>query len=779
MADLTIFPTPLEQLRYLTQLFDLSFKGYKKALDDKAHKKIMTPILIDSCIKKALREPITDKFGSDIALLVERRFRTYLDTYIKDFVASEMVMHLTREEFIAILAKSYFPWVVYELVIRYLPLAYSNKLDFAELFNPNQSSMRFTLSWLDNNRIWQSYVSTLDTKQKDKIGRWRRGEYLPSLSDIKNVNDPDKSRDWIIIRFWLLMARALDELRKSDYAKDFFESLYALLKAENEDQTTRLVKAMREDLFASLDSLQTQKNEAISDFWVIFNQLDSNYLHLKTQKQFSYKDDSAKLLETACQIAEINQLPAERIAGLTWLHARWHLFSGNLAGAVETYEKAFNDALYCLGNGLQNLIIESLTAAAYLEQTTEASQRKFLARLKNTAVFFGYELSALNVATEKLNHKEIVADWEVEMWANSFHQVFPLHSYFDGVAYLPILAYQKRLINKEDLNKIKPNYKKPNKTVGFADKRMSQLVLFSSLYNFSTDSNKFLDYIEKLLEAGADVNQLSSNGESALLFAIEALDLEAIPSASQDRRLFDLLIDHANIAASINQATTKREKFPLMQAVKTGRPDVVEKILKLGADVNQVDNLKVSPLFQVMRMIHKLKMGKEAYGKTFQQRILNDQTSYNNIEKEYFRREHGATAGLSHSMFYSDVPRQRLAHLSKIPNGQQLLWELSNTLSELEFNSLEKYTSLNDLYRMVELLVAAGANPNQPHSISVMQGYTPLMYAVELNDPVLFKMLKNAEGDVDLTTTVEHQGKLKSYTLDDIKKQWQSDKIEW
>lgn len=172
-------------------------------------------------------------------------------------------------------------------------------------------------------------------------------------------------------------------------------------------------------------------------------------------------------------------------------------------------------------------------------------------------------------------------------------------------------------------------------------------------------------------------------------------------------------------------------------------------------------------------------MGKENYRKIYLQFAQSNQSNHNQLEKEHFRREHGATGGLSHSMFYSDLTRKRLDQLSKIPNGQQLLWELSNTLSELEFNSLEKYTSLNDLYRMVELLVAAGANPNQPHSISVMQGYTPLMYAVELNDPVLFKMLKNAEGDVDLTTTVEHQGKLKSYTLADIKKQWQSDKIEW
>lgn len=123
MADLTIFPTPLEQLRYLTQLFNLSSKRYENASSDKAHEKIVTPILIDSCIKKALLAWTNNwQVGSDI-VLVERCFRTYLDTYIKDFVASEMVMHLTREELIAILAKSYFPWVVYELVIRYLPLS--------------------------------------------------------------------------------------------------------------------------------------------------------------------------------------------------------------------------------------------------------------------------------------------------------------------------------------------------------------------------------------------------------------------------------------------------------------------------------------------------------------------------------------------------------------------------------------------------------------------------------------------------------------------------------
>lgn len=775
MSELTIFPTPLEQLRYLTQLFDLSFKNSKKSLDDKAHDKNVPWTYIESMIKKVLREPLAAILDNEIALLIERNFKIYLDHYRKDFVASETVTNVSRKELMPILAKYYFPWVIYELFTRYFSLDDTNFGQFAEFFNPDTSSIEFTLSRLDKVGAWQQYYSKMNDKEKDRIGRWRRGEYLPKPDKIGALNSNDKSKVWNGIRVCLIVARAIDELRRTEYGEDFFESIYHLFKSESTFQAESRIKALKESFYSTLDALQNQKNEAIVDYWEIFSQLDHTYLNLKNQKQAFYKEEAAKLLKSAYQIAENNNLTAERIAGLTWLNARWYAFSGELAKAVEEYEKAFSDSLFCMGNGLENIILEGLTAAAYLEETTKASQQTFLARLKNAATFFGYELSAIQTPTKKLNHKEVVADWEVEMWANSFPVIFPLNSYFPGTEYLPTYAYKKRAIIEDETKRIKPDYKKPNKMIGFAGKRMPQLGLFSLLQINTKNEDKYLEILKKLLIADADVNQLSSNGESALLFALEAMDLEAMPLASQDRRLFDLLVEYPHKVETINQSTTKRKKFALMQAVKTGRPDVVEKILALGADVNQIEVLTISPLYKVLGFIHKLHMGQERLRSTYEQRIKS-KTYFNEIEKEYFRREHAATGGLSHSMFYSDLSEQWNAK-ANLPGSRELLQEVVTVIPELEFKVLEKYTSIEDLYNIVQLLLEAGANPNQSHTISTMTNYTPLMYAVEINDPIVFDLLKQKGGDISLRVTESYQGQHTEYTLSDIKEKWQSDKI--
>lgn len=774
MNNLTIFPTPLELIRGLVNLFDLR-PEFDTTFKKKVYQNNLSMNLLMGYVESYLFKPMSDILGEKKGLYLQKRFEYFLDSYLKHIVANVFVQHLSREEIVPILAQFYFPTIVYDYILTDLAVNKDILPIFAEAFNPKIKSMRTVLSWFDENADWQWYLSTLNKEEKDKINRWRNGENLPFSQSIKNIAN---NKNLHYIAFWLLIARALDELRPMTGTDGFFESTYDILTCKTEQERDTKLKYLQSNFFEQIELVRTDKDSKLVDFWDVLNELDINLLHINTRKNENTKLISREKLDKTFEIATAYQLTEDYIAELYWLEARWHLYSGNLKESVEYYKKTFDKALFGMGSHLASLIQECLVVASYLEESQisqKCAQRTFLARMKNAATFFGYELSAIQTPTKKLNHKEVVADWEVEMWANSFPVIFPLNSYFPGTEYLPTYAYKKRAIIEDETKRIKPDYKKPNKMIGFAGKRMPQLGLFSLLQINTKNEDKYLEILKKLLIAGADVNQLSSNGESALLFALEAMDLEAMPLASQDRRLFDLLVEYPHKVETINQSTTKRKKFALMQAVKTGRPDVVEKILALGADVNHIEVLTISPLYKVLGFIHKLHMGQERLRSTYEQRIKS-KNYFNEIEKEYFRREHAATGGLSHSMFYSDLSEQWNAK-ANLPGSRELLQEVVTVIPELEFKVLEKYTSIEDLYNIVQLLLEAGANPNQSHTISTMTNYTPLMYAVEINDPIVFDLLKQKAGDMSLRVTESYQGQHTEYTLSDIKEKWQSDKI--
>lgn len=64
---------------------------------------------------------------------------------------------------------------------------------------------------------------------------------------------------------------------------------------------------------------------------------------------------------------------------------------------------------------------------------------------------------------------------------------------------------------------------------------MPQLVYFSMQDDF--------DAVARLLEAGADVNKLSSSNESAILMAVQAMQINLAPLNSLDDRLFKLICE--------------------------------------------------------------------------------------------------------------------------------------------------------------------------------------------------------------------------------------------
>lgn len=769
MNSLPVLPTPLEQLRAFAQCLDLPISN-KKVLDDKVYDKNVRMELISSMtteILNNLKSMLPIKLGVDIS----NYFFDYVNHYLKKCVGIVSFDGISRDELLPILTKHAFST---NLVI-FLTNELSEEYQFdnlKELFCYDKKSVNIILNWLDDNQEWQSYLSTLKTKEeKDKIERWRRGEYLPSFQAIKLISK-QKSQEWEKIKFWLLVARALDEIRKLDNGKELFEYLYKNYQMYLVFGLETLKVETARDFDKEITQIRNKHTDTIKQLSEFFVTLNFDLLSLKTEKTTKMKERAYQKLSEARTATELNTNFAYKGQHWDWLEARFHLFSGDLEKSIDYYKKAFENSLFCMGDNLKYLIQEALVATAYYEKFSKTAQRKFLAHLKNASIVFGYELPAINKESLKINHKDTVADWEVEMWANQFHYMFPSNICFSLVEYPNTNNYKNHVVTYDSIKKIKPDYKNPNKLVQKngekGSRKIPQLQFFILFHNPSISMDNF-EIIKKLLELGADVNQLSTSNESALLLALDALNLEE-SSTNQDRRIFDLIAQYPHNQATINTKATKQEKYPLMQAVMTGRPDIVQKVLEMGAIVDDVNSLKMTPLHQAVSLLGKMTIGQEKM-----KQMIKSNHEFNSSELEYLRRLNASYGNIGGGVFYGSE-KSKSKQIFQNREFAILANELLNAIVDLEYENFNKYSSIQKMEQIVCLLLDKGANPNHPHNIESIQGYTPLMLAIEHNNPTIFNKMIEKGGDISLTCYMPRKGEV---TCQQIKDYWKSDKINW
>lgn len=752
------FPTVLEQLRNLASFFDLPIKKSKKELDELVYNKTIHPKKQQRFINDVWQEPINKllpEIGKYFTLI--EHFSDY-----QSMVAHISVDGLNRDELIPILAKYYFAPAAYWFIAFRLP-EYYRFPDISDLLTLDKYSVETVFNWLEQDPVWQEYITSLDKDGKDKLNRWKRCEFLYSYQEIIRLGNKTNKMVWEKIKCWLLIARTLDAIRRNETAANFFLGL------QQSHQFCQIEKRNKALFSASASLLQQE---------IVYRQQIANkefakktaqsYAELRMIHLSQNKPKSAESKETAWRELTISRAVSEHFNRQEsikyhwdWLEARWHLLSGNLEKAVEKYTQAFDGALFRAGKDLEEIIQEALVAAAFLEIQHKKTQRKLLAHLKNAAVMFGYELAAVHTETEKMNHKEVVAEWEVDLWARAFGLVFPQQGWFEGTDYSVL---HSRLVDLSvfEYTKIKPDYKNPNKVISIKGaKRMPQLVYFSMLWSCANNApshygnpDEIFSIIQKLLNSGADVNKLSSLNESALLFALENLNLLELPCVKQNRKLFDLLVKYPHSRQTINTQTSKKQKYPLRLAVESGRADVVQQILEMGAEVDLVNFEKITPLYFCIGMLSKFNAHKA--------KELLQKVDLNNIlQQEWFRRHSEKTFYTLQSAYSTDDKNNRLL---------ELVTDTSLKVIEAQLNC---YSSIKSLQQIVQLLLNAGANPNEPHNLSLIKGYTPLMLAIEGNYAEIFEMMVKAGGDTSLTFLFDGQKK----SCADIKEHWGSEDI--
>jgi ankyrin repeat protein len=310
--------------------------------------------------------------------------------------------------------------------------------------------------------------------------------------------------------------------------------------------------------------------------------------------------------------------------------------------------------------------------------------------------------------------------------------------------------------------------KKPNKKVNINDntklhrnKGKSKQVTTQLIWN---TLRKDLDAVNQLLQAGADINILSDNKESALLVALQHMNLTELHKPND--RFYQTLKDLEYAPRTIKAVTAKKHLFPLLSAVQTGRSDVVEHILYLGADVNQKGGSgHLDALTTCISLIGTIKNSKLLLNQLSM--ITEDPETaiarMSDFEFSAFIRETQGSLG-----FNRQEVTNHLAQSMKSPDAIAILKELSGVFKE-QTQENYKLFNLSKMREIAKLLIDQGANPSARYDWSDIDGYTPFLLACELDeDELVTHMLNTATENSkdDIINTVyrdRRNGKAVSY----------------
>jgi len=621
---------------------------------------------------------------------------------------------------------------------------------------------------------WEKFRKTPPTKAQQDIGykkiidnvyRWMEENQNPKMDNLLDVikafcdeHEKEKARDNIYKVFFCAKIIYNIKLQYPQISHEF-------QNIDNGKDTTDYEPLERTLYYSCKDKekLLTQKNiNRFGEYNTLYKQT-KNELYRKSHRN----TDKEKLGAGLEKLEKITKnLQDLRVCwwNTQGLRAYWYVLSGEWEQAKECYEEIIDILFYTGEKNLEEILKEALVLASIQED------RPLLKKLKHRGVVFGFfgmpytnrsNFDYSNANKESRTKDFIVEDSEVKTWASEFYNIFPKDRFFISEADLPkpvenplILTFVDGEIPKE------ADLKKKNKFISIKDKKYPPLVFFTEQGN--------IQEVKKLLEAGVDVNQLSSSSESALLFAIREMDITLPGPEKRNIEFFEILSEYPHKIETLEILTNKRHLSILGSAVETGNPKIVKKVLEMMKKVNAKIDIKyggddMTPLYKTIQLFANAK---------FKDVLQNPQSFMDDKTFEFMRRQNPFLAGIT-----TEQTKQMFKQIMSNPLVKQSM----NFTSEWIAGQYQKQYKKEHLLEITKLLLEAKSNPNEPHisSNGKLRDYTPLMFAAELDLVDVFDLLIKAGGEVKKPCEYIHNvtGELKKIDCKQVALSWNSNKV--
>ncbi|WP_201559897.1 ankyrin repeat domain-containing protein [Psychrobacter sp. NC44] len=689
---------PAEVVRAIARAIDS--KNDSESLDNKCHDLYLSKNELDQLInihihKVIERVELKKSVENELKALIAQMF----DDYLK-IVATYNLSEQHRDDI--------GPWIIEAFFCPYLINIVSflgtrtrpfEKSDYIELINDNSTGLELTFKIIEKRvKGWNSFYTSLSKGDKDKITAWRRGDDLPSygsLLAILNPNHHDISKNILV---FLITARAIAYFKKHND----FELLTQYLKPPT-----------------SFKALMVQ----FEDLLLALHERDMQYvatLYQNKDEQFLHRPSTIILELLTYSLSSFSKDEIEK--------------------AKEYFVKTFELSLYRSGHLCEQIIEVGFVIASWQERP----DMNLISKLKSVQNLYGYTLPTILTEDTKRKKENLVEDWEINMWRSNAQRVFNKfkvelpEKYKVSSAVLPIHLNAKELAL--DLKKPNKKVKINNNAKLHRNKGKSKQVTTQLIWN---TLRKELDAVNQLLQAGADINILSDNNESALLVALQHMNLTEIHEP--DDRFYQALKDLEYVPKTINAMTSKKHLLPLLSAVQTGRLEVVEHIINLGADVNKKGGgSHLDALTTCLFLIGTIKNSKQLNNR-FSMIAEDPKTAVkrmSDFEFSAFVRETQGSLGFN---------RQQVTnHLAKIMKSSDEMAILKELCAVVEQQTQAGYEliDLDEMRKIAKLLIDKGTNPSSKYNWHDIDGYTPFLLACELNEAELVShMLNNATED--------------------------------
>ncbi len=631
----------------------------------------------------------------NISKFIKNMLETNLETFLEDYkyLVNNCTIYIEQTELDKIL-NSY-------LFIPFIKETFSTiykQLSIEKLFNNNQKSSIKKIEIFKSKLreiIGEKSIYVLENKNEGIY------KFISNL-DKKDEKDKKSSKVNTIISF----IEKLDLSEANENEVFLFLVLFSIEKKfykkfKIKDETNEIQKYDINTLIKIIENKEKseeylKEKELIIEMKNIVDNLTSeNYEESKEKIEKIYKKDTSGLLKYFKD----------------YYYGRFLARSGEEEKGLEKYFDSLEEAKYRAGNFLENILIEGMILAFRIDSK----------KYKN---FYNYTRFMGIVTKEYEGDNDWINKHYFQYFDRYFTPIFEKNENIDNSDYV-VFSTGEKLVDDKALS-IK-DLRSPNVEYKFGIRNETRLSIFSRL-----PANIIKSYTEeyiqfcmvKLLEAGADINFVNSTGETALMGAVAYKNYERAK----------LLLKYPKVKETIDQKSLRKKNTVLSLIIeqfvvfigflnfetKELLLELFTEILKYEPNLNQITTVNdVTYIRQIMQV--------------FNQRENFYKNAYNNIDA--WRREYLNPLDL---MMTDEDVKKFIREQEKMVNDPNFIKKMNKIFLE----------NRSFYLKLLEILLKAGADIN----IKQQFGISDLMFATELGDLELFKLLAKYNPNIETMT---------------------------